>query len=342
MGILDFIRGLFDRGRKPADLARWLEVPEQDLRLWLRGRPVGAEYDYHVFTIPKRRGGTRQIHAPGDLLKDLQRRIYRRLLSKLPVHPAATGFVRGRSIVDNARPHAGQGVVINLDLQDFFASIKAERVHKAFRALGWSRESADILTNICTHEGSLPQGAPTSPALSNLVCRRLDTRLAALANRVQARLVGTRNPRTGELLAGQREGKKGQASYTRYADDLTFSFPGFGRNKRRRKKPQGAKARQRPLWPSRGLLRTIRQILEEEGFRIQKKKRVRIQRSHQRQTVTGLVVNRAVSLPRGIRRRVRAMEHREKLGKLDSQAHAQLRGWRALSAMITAQRTRPA
>jgi retron-type reverse transcriptase len=315
------------------DLARWLEVPEQDLRLWLRGRPAGAEYDYHAFTIPKRRGGTRQIHAPGDLLKDLQRRIYRRLLAKLRVHPAATGFVRGRSIVDNARPHAGQGVVINLDLQDFFPSIKAERVEKAFRALGWNRECSAILTNVCTHEGSLPQGAPTSPALSNLVCRLLDTRLSALVQRA-----GRVSPRTGKAVPDEQMGK---AHYTRYADDLTFSFPGFGNNRRRKDKPKGVKVRQRPRWPSRLLLRTIRRILEDEGFQIQTKKRVRIQRTHQRQTVTGLVVNRAVNLPRSTRRKLRAMQHREQLGQLGRAEQAKLQGWRALAAMIAAQRGAP-
>jgi len=319
MGILDRIRSLFDRGRAPSALAQWLEVPEQDLRIWLAGPPAGSDYGYHVFTIPKRRGGTREIHAPGSLLKDLQRRIYRRLLVKLPVYAAATGFVRGRSIVHNANPHSSQGVVINIDLAEFFPSIASSRVQKVFQALGWNRESARILTNICTHQGRLPQGAPTSPALSNLVCRRLDTRLSKLVQTAQGRF------------------GVGMGSYTRYADDLTFSFPAYGRSRPRRKKPRGTPWR-RPTGPSRSLIKTIARILEEEGFRIQKKKRVRIQRSHQRQTVTGLVVNRSVSLPRSLRRRLRAMEHHHRLGKLVKRQQAQLQGWQALSAMIAQQR----
>jgi retron-type reverse transcriptase len=178
------LRDLFGGGRSAADLARWLDVPEAELCDWVRGRPPeprGSQFTYTRFEIPKRTGGTRTIVAPSDALKALQRRILKRLLNPLPVHPAATGFVRGRSIVHNARPHAGRGAVMNLDLRDFFHSIQRERVYFAFRALGWGREASSILANVCTHEGRLPQGAPTSPALSNVVCRRLDTRLSALA-----------------------------------------------------------------------------------------------------------------------------------------------------------------
>jgi hypothetical protein len=243
-------------------------MPEHELRAWLNG-PPNADYSYRRFTIPKRRGGERTIDAPSEVLKSLQERVYHKLLRRLPVHPAATGFVRGRSIVDNARPHSRRSVVINLDLADFFPSISAERVMRAWRGIGWNKESARILTNICTHEGRLPQGAPTSPAISNLVCRKLDVRLTAY----------------------MQKGKSVNGRYTRYADDLTFSFETFGRNKPRRKKPEGAPRRQRSPVTSRAALRVIRKVIEDEGFRIQKKKRVRIQRAHQRQTATGLVVN---------------------------------------------------
>ena len=174
----------FRRERSVADLAHWLDMPEQDLRDWLAASPAWARgYEYTRFTIPKRRGGVRTIDAPNDKLKTLQRRILRRLLGSLPMHPAATGFVRGRSIVDNARPHVGRGVVINLDLADFFPAITVERVVTAFRGLGWDAQAAAILSRICTFEGHLPQGAPTSPAISNLVCRKLDERLARLVKR---------------------------------------------------------------------------------------------------------------------------------------------------------------
>ena len=319
---MGFLNKLFstlipDRGRTPALLAQWLGMPESDLRSWLDG-PPNPGYSYRRFTVPKRRGGERIIDAPSDDLKVLQKRIYNKLLRRLPAHPAVTGFVQGRSIVDNARPHSNQAVVINLDLADFFPSISAEQVWKAWRGIGWNKESARILTNICTCEKRLPQGAPTSPALSNLVCRKLDVRLTAYT-----------------------QGKRINGHYTRYADDLTFSFEALGKNKRRRKKPEGAPERKQILAASRTVLRGIRGIVEDEGFRIQKKKRVRIQRAHQRQTATGLVVNRAVNLPREVRRRIRAMQHRMKHRKLQPGQQQELSGWEALQRMILTQRNKP-
>ena len=120
-------------------------------------------YDYRRFTIPKRRGGTRAIEAPGDKLKALQRRVLWRLLEPLRLRPCATGFVRGRSIVDNARPHVGQGVVINLDLADFFGSITVERVQAVFVAHGWDTDAATILARVCTSDGRLPQARRPRP-----------------------------------------------------------------------------------------------------------------------------------------------------------------------------------
>lgn len=303
--------------RSVARLASWLALPESELREWMSGRPPdprGWNYTYNTFTIAKRNGGTRTIHAPSEALKSLQRRILHRLFNPLSAHPAATGFVPGRSVVDNARPHVGSDAVINIDLTDFFHSIPADRVRKAFRALGWNGECAKILTNICTYEGRLPQGAPTSPALSNLVCRRLDERLSALIA-----------PYGGH--------------YTRYADDITVSFPAFGRNQRLRPKPKGRPRLFRPSpLASRRLLSTIRRIIESEGFTIQMKKKVRVQRPHQRQTATGLVINRTVNLPRAVRRRVRAMQHRRQLSLLDATSLARLRGWEALLQMVAHQR----
>ena len=313
MGLFKSLTQLFRREHSVTDLAKWLDLPEAELREWLGAAPMWSRgYDYARFTLPKRRGGTRAIEAPNDKLKALQRRILQRLLNPLPMHPAATGFVRGRSIVDNARPHVGRGVVINLDLADFFSSITAERGTTAFRGLGWSAEAATILSRICTHEGRLPQGAPTSPAISNLVCRRLDERLTKLVKRFDGR-------------------------YTRYADDMTISLPGLGRNKRLRRKPKNKPPLKRPRFPSRSLITTLRRIIEEEGFVIQMKKKLRVQRPHQRQTATGLVVNRAIHLPRATRRRIRAMQHRQRLGQLDAARQKQLRGWEALLNMLKQQ-----
>jgi RNA-directed DNA polymerase len=185
---------------------------------------------------------------------------------------------------------------------------------QSFRGLGWNAEAATILSRICTSEGRLPQGAPTSPAISNLVCRKLDTRLAALLARHQG-------------------------NYTRYADDITLSLPAFGHNKRLRPKPKGRPPLARPVRAvSRNLLTHLRGIIEEEGFRIQMKKKVRVQRPHQRQTATGLVVNRAVNLPRAVRRRIRAMQHHERQGRLDEAGRRRLCGLEALLGMVQRQR----
>jgi retron-type reverse transcriptase len=314
MGLLKSLFGR--RERTPADLAKWLDLPEAELRAWLGSSPAWARgYEYARFDIPKRRGGVRTIEAPNDKLKELQRRILHRLLNPLPAHPASTGFVPRRSIVDNARPHVGRGVVINLDLADFFPGIPAERVAAAFRGLGWSAEAATLLSRICTSEGHLPQGAPTSPAVSNLICRRLDVRLTALA-------------------------KANGGAYTRYADDLTFSFDVFGRNKRLRRKPPGRPPQPRPSGKtvSRAVLTTIRKIIEEEGFKVQLRKKVRVQRPHQRQSATGLVVNDVVNLPRATRRLIRAMRHRQRVGRLDETGLRRLRGLEAFAMMVARQR----
>jgi RNA-directed DNA polymerase len=315
---MNFLKSLtqsFRRERTPADLARWLAEPEAELRAWLGSIPPYARgYDYARFHIPKRRGGLRRIEAPGPKLKALQRRVLLRLLNPLPQPPAVTGYVPGRSIVDHARPHVGQGVVINLDLADFFPCISVARVEAVFVGLGWNADAARILGRICTSEGRLPQGAPTSPALSNLVCRKLDVRLAALMRR----------------YSGQ---------YTRYADDLTFSLAAFGKNKRLRPHArQSGPARRKPSGPSRRLLTTVRTIIEDEGFELQLKKRVRVQRAHQRQTATGLVVNRQVNLPRRTRRLIRAMQHRQRLGQLDLKGQQRLRGLEAFQKMVLEKR----
>ncbi len=282
-----------NKKRTVADLAAWLEYPEETLAQWENEQVSG--YSYRRFYIPKRSGnGRRLIHAPNKNLRDLQRLIYLRLIKQLPVHDAATGFVPHRSIVDNARRHVGKDVVINIDLKDFFPSIKSAQVQAYWLYVGWDKRSAAILTNICCHNGELPQGAPTSPGLSNAVNMLLDARLDALA-------------------------KAFKGEYTRYADDMTFSFAEYGGHKR-------------------GFIFYVRNILGEHGYQIQMKKRIRIQRSHQRQTVTGLVVNKQVNLPRRKRRQIRAMQHRRSLNQLSFQELNQLAGYESLLKMIETQR----
>jgi len=292
LGLLDFLRGFFKTA--PAlgviELARRLGLTTVEL--------LAVEPSYRRFTIPKR-SGERRIAAPSPELRDLQRRILRRLLARLRVHPAVHGFERKRSIVTNALPHAGKEVVVRMDLRNFFESTPAERVERFFRKVGWDRKASRLLMILCTLDGSLPQGAPTSPRLSNLVNFRLDARLAGLARKLNA-------------------------TYTRYADDLTFSF----------------EANDPPS--IHGLLWWVKRIVNAEGYQLHQKKKLDIRRRHNRQLVTGLVVNESVDLPRATRRWLRAVDHHLAGGRPATLTPAQRAGWKSLASMVDRQAGRSA
>jgi retron-type reverse transcriptase len=198
------------------DLAAKLNINLPALR-WLTYHRRGATVvHYHRFEIAKKTGGVRCISAPKPALAMVQRWVLDNILMRLSVTPQAHGFVRGHSIVSNAMPHVGRTVVINLDLKDFFPSVTFRRVKGLFGGLGYSEHLATVLALLCTEppripaavdgklyyvalgERVLPQGACTSPAVTNALCHRLDCRLQGLA-------------------------KKHAFAYTRYADDLTFS-----------------------------------------------------------------------------------------------------------------------
>lgn len=269
-----------------ADLERRIGIGEADLR--------ALEPAYHDARIPKRGGSPqrwRELKVPDAATKRVQRRILHRLLDRIPIHATAHGFERHRSIVTNATPHVGMAVVLTLDLQDFFGSTSDRRVRRLFRVLGWDAETAALLTRLVTHEGALPQGAPTSPRLANLVNVRLDARLAALAAKIGA-------------------------AYTRYADDLTLSW-----------------ADDEPT-TVRYAMRGVRRISRQEGYDLHLERKVRIRRRHQRQRVTGLVINTHVNLPRERRRWLRAVEHRVRTGREATITEAQLRGWHAYELML--------
>ena len=153
---------------------------------------------YHVFSIPKANGEPRRVDEPVDKLKTVQRWILRHILSKLPTHRAAQGFRRRRSILTNARKHLLKQVVVRIDLKDFFPSISLFQARRVYLKAGYPYTVANLLANLSTREGVLPIGAPTSPALANQVCRKLDQRVWALSY-------------------------KARFFYTRYADDLVFS-----------------------------------------------------------------------------------------------------------------------
>lgn len=158
----------------------------------------GTEAHYRTFLIPKRSGGHRQICAPYPALLECQQWIARNILACRPVSDSAHGYVIGRSILTNAKRHAGRPCMLKMDIKDFFPSTPISRVIGVFKELGYSSEIAFFLAKICTLSDSLPQGAATSPALSNLIFNQLDKRIHGLARR-------------------------NKLHYTRYADDLVFS-----------------------------------------------------------------------------------------------------------------------
>jgi hypothetical protein len=279
-----------------AALAAWLGVHAQQLRWYadVAGRnhkhPAGPLRPYRHRWLAKPGGRTRLLEIPKVRLKQLQRTILAEILDRVPAHAAAHGFVPGRSAITNAAAHCGRTVVIRFDLRDFFPSICAARVFRLFRTIGYPPTVARLLAGLCTTrlpadvwearphrvldgsdraerlrfaERHLPQGAPTSPAIANLAAHRLDRRLAGVAKRLDA-------------------------TYTRYADDLTFSGD---------------------VELARGVKRLahlVAIVAGEEGFELNFRK-TRVMRRGGRQAVTGIVVNARTNLPRAEYDRLKAI-----------------------------------
>lgn len=299
----------------PADVARALSLGVPRLR-WLAFHSEAAERTHYVtFEIPKRSGGQRVISAPHKELAQAQEWILRNILDKLPTEGAAHGFIKKRSTVTNAAPHLKRDLVVNLDLKDFFPSITFPRVRGVFRRLGYSPAASTVLALLCTecprrkveYDGQpywvavgprgLPQGACTSPALANQVARKLDRRLKGMS-------------------------AKSGWTYTRYADDLTFS------------------AEQANEGNVAMLLARVRHIVGEEGFALNLQKG-RVQRRSGRQTVTGIVVNDRPGVPREEIRALRALLYNARKTGLEAQNRegiphfeAWLRGKLAYVAMV--------
>lgn len=272
-------------------LADWFELDPSELGWFADLKALGYKRPqirlehYHYRILAKATGSIRLIETPKPRLKDLQRRILVAILDHIPSHPAVHGFVKGRSIQTFAAPHAGQRVVLRMDLENFFPTFPGARVQSFFRTLGYPEPVADLLGGIATNcvprtawtemmeqpgfsldpqemwhvramygRPHLPQGAPTSPSLANLCSYRLDCRLSGLAQ-----------------SAG--------AAYTRYADDLAFS---------------GGEKFDRCV--ERFATRAAA-ILLEEGFSVHHRK-TRIMRQSMRQHLAGLVINQRLNVRR--------------------------------------------
>ena len=267
-------------------LAAWLKLGVGELEWFAaRGRwsvrAAAPLRHYRVHRIPKRDGGVRIIEAPKERLSTVQRTILDRILSVVPPHPAAYGFVRGRSVAGFVADHVGHDVLVRTDLRHCFEHVTYPRVKAVFTAIGYSPAVATYLASLCTtvlavddrtgltpwhaallRERHLPQGAPTSPALLNLVLRRLDFRVAGYAS-------------------------KNGIEYTRYADDLAFSGDGVDVGRLR--------------W-------FVSQVVADEGFTLHPDK-TRVMRDHQRQRLGGLIVNESVRASRRDYDAVKALLH---------------------------------
>jgi len=278
---LDTVRDLQDLLGLTTATLRWFA----DTRLLERTVTEERLRHYRYHWVPKQGGGARLIEVPKPVLKHIQHVLLREILDRVPVHPAAHGFRRGRSALTHAHGHVGRQAVVRLDLEDFFTSVRAGRVYGIFRQCGYPEPVAHVLTALATNavprgvwaaaslpsdterlpafrrlgghlsHPHLPQGAPTSPALANLAAFRFDRRLAGLA--------------TAADLA-----------YSRYADDLALSS-----------------TRPRTERETTRLADCVTGIARDEGFRVNPSKTL-VRRAGQRQRLAGVIVNERLNVER--------------------------------------------
>lgn len=261
------------------ELAAILDTPYKTLKYNLY--KVQDEDKYEVFEIKKRSGGVRQICAPISGIKRLQKNLSIILNHLHSPKFCAHGYVKERSIITNAQVHVKKRIVINIDLKDFFPSINFGRVRGLFMSYPFNFDDkvSTILAQICCYDGCLPQGAPSSPILSNYICYRLDNQLINFY-------------------------RKCKVDYTRYADDITFS------TNLKELPPEIGTMKDNTLSLSSKLV----DIIEDNGFTVNKEK-IRFALKNNRQEVTGLIVNKCINLKRKYIRHVRAMIHAwEKFG----------------------------
>jgi hypothetical protein len=306
------------------DVANALELPVARLRWLSFHRDVDTGTHYRRWQIPKRDGSPRTIAAPKRELKRAQRWALRTIFDKFPVHGAAHGFLANRSIVTNASAHAGADVIVKVDIKDFFPTITWRRVRGLLRKAGMAEGPATLIALLATEAPrevvqfrgkilyvasgprALPQGAPTSPAITNAICLRLDRRMSGLA-----RTLGFR--------------------YTRYADDLTLSW-----------RTPAAEARA----PIGALIRGIKEILLAEGFQPHPSKTAVMRRGSRQKVTGLVVNRAADSVPlaRVPRERIRelraAIKNRELGRPGKGETLQQLKGLAAFVYMTDAARGR--
>lgn len=217
-----------------------------------------AEKYYQPFSIEKRDGTQRQLLAPKSILKKIQQNILHRLLEQIPVSQYATAYCKTRDILSNATPHIGKQKILKLDIEDFFGSILFSQVRQhAFPTIYYPLPVGTLLSHLCCYDDVLPQGAPTSATISNLVMRPFDEFI-------------------GKWCLDQR------ITYTRYCDDMTFSGD----------------------FDVKIVKRKVQNFLEAIGFSLNEEK-TKVLTQHQKQTVTGIVVNQKAQVPLNYRKKLR-------------------------------------
>ncbi|QPT15848.1 TIR domain-containing protein [Serratia rubidaea] len=255
------------------DVANLLEVPVGNL-IYLLYRTSSVKYK--EFTIPKKNGDERKILSPQGGVKILQERAKKYFDAFYRPKISAHGFILNKGILTNAEKHVKKKYVLNVDLKDFFESITFPRIYGVLKKhpFNMGHPAATVLAQLCVHNGKMPQGAPTSPVLSNIIASALDKTLVRLAGKYRMR-------------------------YTRYADDITFSF---------NQSPPSEIAKKIENTDGYELGDSLRHAIENNGFKINEDK-FRLQSKTERQVVTGLTVNEKVNLERKYIRLTRAMIH---------------------------------
>lgn len=253
------------------DVAALLGIQDKSLRYFLYS--IKPDNMYSEFIIKKKNGEDRHIYAPDRRLKNIQRKMAQILNCVYKIKPAAHGFVLDKNIVTNAENHIKRKYVFNIDLENFFEQIHFGRVRGMLMKPPYSigSEAALVIAQIACYKGKLPQGAPTSPILTNMVCSPLDTQLTKLA-------------------------KKYNLHYTRYADDISFSSY-------RDELPTGIVYED---LEGIHIGKELREILSQNSFAVNSKK-TRVFDYRKRQEVTGLVVNEFVNIRRAYIKKIRAI-----------------------------------
>jgi len=259
LALKNYVTGLVEKGLPVifniGHFSYLVDINYYDVRKMINS----SESFYYSFKIPKRRGGERVINNPYPSLRSIQKWILTNILEKLPISKYAYAFIKGKSIVDNANQHLSKQCLLKMDLKDFFPSIKINRVISLFEFNGYPHHLAFYLASLCCLNSILPQGASTSPYISNLVAYRLDARLGALA-------------------------EKYNLSFTRYADDLTFSGKSI----------------------SFSFIDFVKKIIIDEGFIANDNKTILIRGRNKKKIVTGISVSgKQPKLPRETKRQLR-------------------------------------